>query len=333
MISSLLKLLPQSYALASLLGPSGLRVVLYHHIAAAESDLVRGLGVTTPPDLLESHLEFYAKNYDIVSLDDVLDGKLPRRPLLITFDDAYRSVLDVAGPMLTSRSMPSVFFITAGCPGSGRLVLDNLLCYLANTVGLEKLETAITGLPAVCTTLAQLISQIVAGFTYVERMVLSESLTTAFRVDHAALLGEHRPYLDPDDFPKLAGVGMEVANHTLSHVHCRCLNDPETMIELTGPKMLLERYTGAPVRAFSYPYGSRVDATPIAHGIILKSHKLTFLVQAATNPRNRPVRTLYRVGLAGQETRRLFVELEILPRLRSIKNLLSPANRALQNQT
>src|SRR4051812_30862547 len=123
MIRSLLKLLPRSYTLASLLGPSGLRVVLYHHIADEESDLVRGLGVTTPPALLESHLDAFAKDYNVVGLDAVLAGDLPPRSLLITFDDAYRSVLDIAAPRLKARSMPAVFFVTAGCPGSGRLVL------------------------------------------------------------------------------------------------------------------------------------------------------------------------------------------------------------------
>jgi hypothetical protein len=67
--------------------------------------------------LFEQHIRYYQKNYDIVGLDTVLGGRLPKRPILITFDDCYRSVLDVAEHLLAPARIPAVFFINPSLVG------------------------------------------------------------------------------------------------------------------------------------------------------------------------------------------------------------------------
>jgi peptidoglycan/xylan/chitin deacetylase (PgdA/CDA1 family) len=67
----------------------------------------------------ERHLDHLRRAASPVSLEDVLDAVarrrgLPRRAVLITFDDGDRSVLDVAMPMLADRGMPAVAFVVAG---------------------------------------------------------------------------------------------------------------------------------------------------------------------------------------------------------------------------
>ena len=64
-----------------------LRVVLYHHVTDYPSSLVDQLALSTPPDFFEAHVRKLARDYEVVSLDAVLSGVLPRRALLITFDD------------------------------------------------------------------------------------------------------------------------------------------------------------------------------------------------------------------------------------------------------
>jgi peptidoglycan/xylan/chitin deacetylase (PgdA/CDA1 family) len=56
-----------------------------------------------------------ARDYEVVSLETVLSGELPRRALLITFDDGYRSIAEVALPILRRLGLPSVFFVTGEC--------------------------------------------------------------------------------------------------------------------------------------------------------------------------------------------------------------------------
>ncbi len=103
----------------------GLRAVLYHHLGEP-CLFTRRIGVCTPPELFEAHIECLVCDYDIMSLDDVLDGTLPKRPLLITFDDAYRSALDVGAPIFlrgTLRRMCTTAVLFERCYSSCSLYL------------------------------------------------------------------------------------------------------------------------------------------------------------------------------------------------------------------
>lgn len=308
--------------------PGGLQVVLYHHLADESDELTHGLGVATPPALFESHLRRLAREYDVVDLDQVLSGRLPKRALLITFDDGYRSVLDVAGPILKRLELPSVFFVSAAFVTSGSLPLDNLLCWLTGKVGPEALEEAITGRPPPAGRTLDLVLRAVAGLPYARRARFAADLAERFEVDCARLRRESRLFLEVGDLRRLADVGCEVGNHTRSHLFCRAIVDEAAgEIELVEHKRRLEEWVGAPVRAFSYPYGHRRDATPFVERLLAASgHLATFLVESRPNTWHRPGATWNRVSLQDRPVARLGLELEVLPRLRAVKDLLAPAS-------
>jgi len=60
----------------------------------------------------------------------------------VTFDDAYASVARVAAPILRRHRVPALFFVNAGFIGNHDLGLDNLLCYVANTLGMAPIQLA-----------------------------------------------------------------------------------------------------------------------------------------------------------------------------------------------
>ena len=307
--------------------PGGLQVVLYHHLADESDDLTHDLRVATPPALFEAHLRRLARDYDVVDLDQALSGRLPRRALLITFDDGYRSVVEVAGPILKRLGLPSVFFVSAAFVTPGSLPLDNLLCWLVRTIGVETVEQAVTGRPARGRTLAALLG-VIAELPYARRVRLADELAEAFGVDRARLRQESGLFLDYGELPRLADFACEVGNHTRSHLFCRAIVDEAAgEVELVQHKRQLEEWVGAPVRAFSYPYGHRRDATPLVERLLAASgHRATFLVESRPNTRHRAGATWNRVSLQDRPVSRLGVELELLPRLRAIKDLLPPAS-------
>lgn len=73
-----------------------------------------------PPRLFEAQLDaLLASGWSFVDLDAVLAGlagerELPRKALLLTFDDAYADLLDVGCPILAERGLPGVVFAVAG---------------------------------------------------------------------------------------------------------------------------------------------------------------------------------------------------------------------------
>jgi peptidoglycan/xylan/chitin deacetylase (PgdA/CDA1 family) len=100
-----------------------LRILAYHAVADLAADPVLAeYGV--PPALFAAQLdELVEHGWEFVDLDAVLaalDGgePLPRRALLLTFDDAYTDLLEVACPLLKARGIPAVVFAVADRVGA-----------------------------------------------------------------------------------------------------------------------------------------------------------------------------------------------------------------------
>ena len=186
-----------------------LRAVLYHHVAEQPSSLFNRLAVNTPPDVFEAHVRKIARDYNVVSLDDVLSGRLPRRALLITFDDGYRSVVEVALPILRRLGLPSAFFVTGACLERDSLPLDNLLSHLCASVGLDRLGTAVDPETDGTGTFAQLLG-LVAALPYGRSLRLGDELAERFDVDQAEVRAASGLFLEPEDLAGLAALGCEV---------------------------------------------------------------------------------------------------------------------------
>ena len=83
-------------------------VVVTYHQFGAHSSALRNV---TRADALAAQLDHFAANYNVISLDHLLAGELPGKPLLITIDDAYKSVAAILAPALKARRLPAVFFV------------------------------------------------------------------------------------------------------------------------------------------------------------------------------------------------------------------------------
>ena len=308
--------------------PPRLRAVLYHHVTDHASSLVDRLAVSTPPDVFESHVHKLARDYELVSLDEVLSGRLPRRALLITFDDGYRSVAEVALPILRRLGIPSVFFVTGACLERDSLPLDNLLSHFCASVGLDRLGAALDPHARDMSTFSHLLD-LVAAMPYSRRLRVGDELAERFELDQARLRSESGMFLDPDDLAGLAASGCEVANHTRTHVYCRSIVDETSAHDqLVQHARRLESLTGRPVRAFSYPYGHREDARPIVERVLRESgHEALFLAESRPHLRGTLGPLWNRVALDGCPAWRIGAELELMPALRVRRDRLRKAIR------
>jgi peptidoglycan/xylan/chitin deacetylase (PgdA/CDA1 family) len=296
----------------------GLRAVLYHHIADHASSMVDRLAVTTPPDVFEAHVRRMARDYQVVSLDDVLSKELPRRALLITFDDGYRSVAEVALPILRDLGLPSVFFVTGECLRPDTPPLDNLLSHLCASVGIARVGAALNPNGRPTGTFPELLD-LVAAMPYERRLAVGDELAEHFDLDGAGLRADSRLFLDPADLAGLAAYGCEVANHSRTHVYCRSIVDETSAkTELVEHARWLESLTARSVRAFSYPYGRRDDATPIVERVLRESgHEAVFLAESRPHLTGPLGRLWNRVTLDGCPAWRLVLDIELKPTLRA----------------
>lgn len=292
-------------------------IVLYHHIASTPSEFEEGIGVTSRPESFAAHLEHFRLNYDMISLEELLKGPLPPRPLLLTFDDAYLSVLEVVRTHLAPVGIPAVLFTNPGLLAPAPPGLDNVLSWYCSRHGLAALCEQIG--VGVVANLGDLLRGPVAWMSSAQRQVLRLKLM------HVGGMGPNdiarrSSLLTPDDLHELIEHGVEIGNHTATHVHCRALDATERHAELVHAREQLEALCGRSVRAFSVPYGNTADLTPEVLSILRDSgHKAIFLVHARSN-RFRPAPDIwYRVSLHDEPVSSLQRTLRLMPVLRSLR--------------
>jgi peptidoglycan/xylan/chitin deacetylase (PgdA/CDA1 family) len=73
------------------------------------------------PKAFEQQLEqLLARGYEPATFSAVARGEATGRPLVVTFDDAFRSVLELAAPIMARLGVPGTVFVATAYPDSGK---------------------------------------------------------------------------------------------------------------------------------------------------------------------------------------------------------------------
>jgi len=102
-------------------GGSAVPILMYHEITTTPASGFRFYSVT--PEAFGQQMRFLARaGYSTLSLDDlahrsVSRALLPSHPVIITFDDGFRSCIEHAVPHLERFGFSATFFVVAGLVG------------------------------------------------------------------------------------------------------------------------------------------------------------------------------------------------------------------------
>ena len=245
------------------------RIVAYHRVdhPEAEPDLHPGLLSATPADFREQ-VEVLATHYHPIGLDELVaahrgEHRLPRRAVLISFDDGYRDFAEHAWPVLRELGVPAVLFVPTAFPdmtGPG-FWWDRLHAALRRTTGhtidIDGLGRLPLGEPTTRLATHRVIRERVKAMPHEPAMIWLE----AQLAELAALPSLHR-VLSWDALRSMARDGLAVCSH--SHVHALCTQLEPTALadDLRTSRAILERELGdaAAPAVFAYPSGA-CDAT------------------------------------------------------------------------
>jgi peptidoglycan/xylan/chitin deacetylase (PgdA/CDA1 family) len=260
-------------------------------------------------------------------LADGAAGRLPLNAVLVTFDDAYASVLEVAAPLCRKYGIPAIYFVNAAFLNNKRMAPDNLVCYVANTKGMEVINSAVRTVGRTeffeLHSLSEVFSSFFPSIALAEREVFLEALRHLAGISESQLAKESALYLTTQQLCSLVSFDFEIGNHTYSHAHCRRLSQTEICEEIDRNRSELEALSGTKVRSFSQPYGSSKDLTAeLASHLRESGHKAVFLSESVANLEGADLFHLDRVNPRVQGDDSLFFDLEVLPRLRAVRNRL-----------
>ncbi|OFW06405.1 MAG: hypothetical protein A3I61_19835 [Acidobacteria bacterium RIFCSPLOWO2_02_FULL_68_18] len=96
----------------------GVRILCYHRV-----NEVPWSRLTVSTAAFQRQLAYLARHHSVVPLQAVVDAfqnghVLPRRPVVITFDDGYRDAWLNAVPLLREFRFPATFFVATGLVGA-----------------------------------------------------------------------------------------------------------------------------------------------------------------------------------------------------------------------
>jgi peptidoglycan/xylan/chitin deacetylase (PgdA/CDA1 family) len=281
-------------------GAGRLCILTYHRVLATPDPLL-----DEEPDsaAFRWQMQVLAECFNVLPLHDAVhmlaSERMPPRAVAITFDDGYRSVHDLALPILCEYALPATVFVTSGCLDAGCMWNDIILEAIRAIPG-PSLDLRAIGLGTY-----SLDGETARKQTMHTLIEHSKYLPPARRLELTGLLqrlaGQKLPslMLDREMVVTLRRAGIEVGGHTVTHPILTRLADDSAMSEIVDNKRDLEAVLGAPLRLFAYPNGKLNDDFDARHMHMVKqagySAAVTTAPWAATGrddpfaiPRSRP---------------------------------------------
>jgi peptidoglycan/xylan/chitin deacetylase (PgdA/CDA1 family) len=232
-------------------------VVNYHRVLARPDPML-----DSEPDVaaFRWQMELLARSFNVLPLHEALQlldaGRLPPRAVCITFDDGYRSIHDLALPILKEYGLPATIFVTSGYLGDRNMWNDRII-EAVQTLPAGQLDLSELGLGAYSLSSLDDRKSTLGRLTE-ESKYLIPAARNGLIARLEALVGDalaHGLMLTPDMVVNLDREGIEIGAHTVTHPILTSLDDGSAKTEIIGSKEELETLLGKPVRLFAYPNG------------------------------------------------------------------------------
>ena len=114
-------------------------IIMYHHVMPASEAKSIGAGyMNVPPEIFKEQVEYLiSKGYSLLRLDEMMDSlranSLPAKPIVLTFDDAYRDFFDNVYPVLRGKNVKATLFVISQFVGGERYVNWGQVQQMANS--------------------------------------------------------------------------------------------------------------------------------------------------------------------------------------------------------
>ena len=239
----------------------GVLVLCYHGVRSPSrsTDGIPFANLHVTEDTFEAHCRLIAETCHPIDLSTFVDAQLterplPPRPVLVTFDDGYRSVFELARPLLRRYRIPALVFVCSEPVKEQRLFWFDAVARAAG----EHAVDAVRALPD------------------------DERRATAAACETSASVGDPLAPMTSDHVRQLADEGFAIAAHTSSHAPLA--QSPPTVQhdEIDSCRATLETWTGQRVDALAYPWGApRIDYSSQTVAI---AERLGFTTAFTTRP-------------------------------------------------
>ncbi|MBL8327333.1 MAG: polysaccharide deacetylase family protein [Rubrivivax sp.] len=264
----------------------GFIALMYHSIPdAARENCVDAAGAI-PAQLFERQLQQLQARCTVISLRDALrylDGEagLPRRAVVLTFDDGYLDNLEVAAPLLRKYGMPATLFLATGYVDRAEPQWVDELHFAFTYRTRDRL--ALSVLPMVLDLTQErteahariTVAMQLLRFGYARRRELLDEVIAQLQPSRRM----PRLTLNWDDARRMRREypEFELGLHTHDHIEMATLPVEDALAEVRHSQDRFQAEMGYAARYFSYPYGR--CSMPLIEGLAQLGIEAAFRTQ------------------------------------------------------
>jgi peptidoglycan/xylan/chitin deacetylase (PgdA/CDA1 family) len=241
-------------------GAGRLCVLNYHRILSSADPFL-----DSEPDVatFEWQMRLLKQCFNVLPLHDAVHTlateRMPPRAVAISFDDGYRSIHDLAMPILVKHGLPATVFVTTGHMHDDSSMWNDRILEAMRQLPPTPLDLQPIGLqiypmasPAERKQTAGRVTERCKYMTLDERTRFINHLQNLAGVNLRQDL-----MLTADMLRTLTRSSIEIGGHTINHPILTRVDDETARREIVGNKLHLEDIIGQPVRLFAYPNGRR----------------------------------------------------------------------------
>ena len=258
----------------ALLDEPRLSILTFHRVLTMQDALF-----PYEPEIVqfERIVKFVARGFHTLTLRDAVAclhrGNLPRRAMVVTFDDGYADNVENALPILKAHGVPATFFISTGFLDGGRMWNDTVIeCIRAcrkSAIDLEEFGFGLCSLDSP-TERRWVIDALLPKIKYQGLPDRDRALAGLKRLTGNEVL--------PDDLMMVSqqvrtlhAAGMEVGAHTVNHPILALLPQAQADQEIRQGKAALEALIQSEVTTMAYPNGKPDTDYTLAHVALAKA--------------------------------------------------------------
>ncbi len=251
-----------------------LSILTYHHVCEPGPDYRFDPDVAdVTPAQFRRQMELVKRHFSVIGVDELLAGldgaRLPPNPCLITFDDGYRSNLDVALPILRDLALRAVFFVATSFVTERRLYWWDRIAYVVATSRRERLSLDYPRAMTVdlgdhARARATLVAVIkdedgIDIDRYLDGLSAAAGVAWSREIERGLA---DQLIMTWDEVRRMRDAGMDIESHTRGHRVLQTLDAGGLRDELDGARVDLARELGRPSHVIAYPVGRTILPYP-----------------------------------------------------------------------
>jgi peptidoglycan/xylan/chitin deacetylase (PgdA/CDA1 family) len=253
-------------------GSRKLRILCYHRVMDIDPktfEFDEDLVDATVADF-DRQMKFVSKHFNVITFKDLVEyrkkGKLPKNPLIITFDDGYRDNYTNAYPILKKYRLPATIFLTTDYIENKDIFWWDKVAYYIKKTPKKEINFSFNG--EICKydlsnqekklfaikSINKAINKLLRSSKNIEINHILKQLENSLDVKlPPSIIKEH--ILSWEDIKEMLQDGIEFGSHSVQHQILTNLSDERIEDEIVNSNRKIEQKISQSPIAFAYPTG------------------------------------------------------------------------------